>query len=256
VRRQRTVLVTAIVAALVAVAVGFQAGWGHPALWAVPGLAIAVGLCERYSTRVFVARQSLTLAFTDAFVAAALLLAPGAWLVAAVIIGYGTVLVARRVAWLKAFFNLANFASASAIAVLVTQSLGSGLLPAIGGLLAFIALNHLLLVVAVSLSTGKPYNRVLRDAGLLSQLMSMANASVGLLGGWLGMRQPIGLFGLVIPVGLLWWSYAQQAQRVAEARLFEELAQGHEQLLGASVDTSAQVVVTAAARMFGGAEVE
>jgi hypothetical protein len=171
-------------------------------------------------------------------------------------------LTSQRVAWLKTFFNLANFALASATAVLVTLALDRGLpaglllLPALAGVLVFAVVNNLLVAVAVSLSTGRAYDRVVRDTGLLPLLIAGGNASVGLLGGWLAWRTPVGLLGLVIPLGLLWWSYDQQAQRVAEARLFEELAHGHEQILGASVDSSAQVVVAAAARMFGGAEVE
>jgi hypothetical protein len=239
-----------------AAALGVRAGWGHPAWWALPGLAVVVALNEKYSTRVVIGRQSITFSLTDAFLAAALLLAPGAWVAAAIVAGYGTALASRRVAWLKTVYNLSNYAVASATAVMVTLLLGPGLVPALCGVLAFATVNYLLVALPVSLLTGRSYDLVLRDTGLLPLLIAGGNASVGLLGGWLALREPVGLLGLVIPVGLLWWSYAQQAQRVAEARLFEELARGHEQILGASVDTSAQVVVTAAARMFGGAEVE
>lgn len=255
-RRQRTVLATAIIVAFAAVAVAVDVGWGQPAWWALPGLALAAALNEKYSTRVIVGRQSMTFGLTDAFLAAALLLAPGAWVAVTIVFGYGAVLISRRVAWLKTVYNLANFAYASATAVMVTLLLGSGLVPALFGVLAFAVVNHLLTAVAVSLSTGRACGLVLRDTGLLPLLIAGGNASVGLLGGWLALYEPFGLLGLVIPVSLLWWSYAQQAKRVAEARLFEELARGHEQILGASVDSSAQVVVTAAARMFGGAEVE
>jgi len=256
VRRQRTVFATGIVAALAAILIGVETGWGSPAWWALPGLAVAVALNERYSTRVIIGRQSITFGMTDAFLAAVLLLAPGAWIAVAIVAGYGAAQATSRLAGIKIFFNLSNFAVSSATAVLVTVMMGPGLLPALCGVLAFALVNHLLLVVAVALSTGRRYQRVLRDTGVLPLLIPAGNASVGLLGGWLGLHQPVGLFGLVVPVGLLWWSYAQQALRVAEARLFEELAHGHEQLLGASVDSSAQVIVTAAARMFGGAEVE
>jgi hypothetical protein len=222
----------------------------------VPGLAISVGLSEKYSTRVIIGRQAITLSLTEAFLATALLLAPGAWMSVAIVVGYGAALMSRRVAWLKIVYNLSNFASSTAAAALVTVALGSGLFPALCGVLAFAIVNHLLVALAITLSSGRAYSVAVRDTDWLAFVTAGSNASVGLLGGWLAYHEPVGLLGLVIPVGMLWWSYAQQAQRVAEARLFEELAHGHEQLLGASVDTSAQVVVTAAARMFGGAEVE
>jgi hypothetical protein len=65
----------------------------------------------------------------------------------------------------------------------------------------------------------------------------------------------MGLFGLIVPVGMLWWSYQQQTRRASEAQLFAELAQGQERL-GGSVDASAQVITVAAARLFGAARVE
>jgi hypothetical protein len=55
---------------------------------------------------------------------------------------------------------------------------------------------------------------------------------------------------------LLWLSYDEQTARAAEARLFAELARLQERASGRSVDVSAQVVLTAAARLFGGADVE
>jgi hypothetical protein len=57
-------------------------------------------------------------------------------------------------------------------------------------------------------------------------------------------------------MGLLYTSYDQQTRRAAEARLFAELARGQEAATGRSIDTSAQVVLLAAARLFGGSDVE
>ena len=59
----------------------------------------------------------------------------------------------------------------------------------------------------------------------------------------------------MVPVGLLWWSYQQQTRRASEAQLFAELARGQERV-GGSVDASAQVITTAAAKLFGAAQVE
>jgi hypothetical protein len=55
---------------------------------------------------------------------------------------------------------------------------------------------------------------------------------------------------------LLWLSYDEQTTRAAEVGLFAELARLQEKASGRSVDVSAQVVLTAAARLFGSADVE
>jgi hypothetical protein len=70
------------------------------------------------------------------------------------------------------------------------------------------------------------------------------------------MTAPLGLLGLMVPLALLWSSYDQQTRRSQEARLFAELAAGQERASARSSDTSAMVVVSAAARLFGGADVE
>jgi hypothetical protein len=89
----------------------------------------------------------------------------------------------------------------------------------------------------------------------LSLVHFAAVASLGLLGAWLAVNAPAGLLGLIVPLGLLWWSYRQQTQRASEATLYAELARGQEQV-GGSADASAEVVVKAAAKLFGAAEVE
>jgi hypothetical protein len=64
------------------------------------------------------------------------------------------------------------------------------------------------------------------------------------------------LVALVVPLLLLWLSYDEQTSRAAEARLFEELSRLQEETFGRSIDMSAAVLLTAAARLFAGADVE
>jgi hypothetical protein len=96
---------------------------------------------------------------------------------------------------------------------------------------------------------------VLTLSGPLGMIHFAGTASLGLLGAWLAVNAPAGLLGLIVPLGLLWWSYRQQTQRASEATLYAELARGQEQV-GGSADASAEVVVKAAAKLFGAAEVE
>lgn len=263
--RQRAIVGTTVLSTVVAFAIGAQVGWSSPVWWAFPGLALAVAFSEAFSARLVIGGQTFTSSLTEALLAVALLVRPGFWIVVALVLGYGIKLASRRVVLVKLSYNLSNWALASAVAVALTRSLGDGdgigsfgdgVVAAGCGIIAFAIVNQLLVSFAVSLVSGRPYNRVVREAAVLSLVSVSGNASVGLLAAWLVRHQPIALVGLVIPVCLLWWSYEQQAQRTAEARLFAELARGQETIVGTSVDTSAQVVVAAAARVFGGADVE
>ncbi len=188
------------------------------------------------------------------------MLSTGAWSVAAVVVG---VLVAQRVRRqppLKLVFNGAQFALAAAAGSLVAQSLGGaipGAIPgAIVGMGAFFVLNHSVVGAAVALTSDRPLLPLLAASAPMSFVHTVGNCSIGLLAAYLLLNAPLGLLGLCVPLALLWSSYDQQTRRTAEVSLFAELARGQERASGRSTDVSAQVVVTAAARLFGGADVE
>jgi hypothetical protein len=61
---------------------------------------------------------------------------------------------------------------------------------------------------------------------------------------------------LVVPLLLLWISYDEQTARAAEAQLYAELSRLQERANGRSVDVSAQVILTAAARLLSSCDVE
>jgi hypothetical protein len=248
-------LITAMTAlsAVVAILLCVAIGWGLPAWWALPVMALAVGAAERASVRLVVGRQAFVFALNDAFVAVGLVFAPGAWISVAYVIGIG--LAQLRTDRMKLRFNLAMHGASVGAGALVTQALGGGLVAACAGLLTMYTINYLVVSVPVALATGQSYGRVLVYSGTLGLIHFAGTASLGLLGAWLAIHAPMGLLGLVVPLGLLWWSYREQTRRASEARLYAELARGQERL-GGSVDASAQVIATAAARLFGAAEVE
>jgi type II secretory pathway pseudopilin PulG len=124
------------------------------------------------------------------------------------------------------------------------------------GLLTFGVLNFLFVALPITWTTDDSYFSVVAQAGRLTIIHLTGNLSLGLLAAWLAQHKPLGLLGLAAPLVLLWWSYQQQTERASEAQLFAELARGQEQAASRSLDSSAQVIVTAAARLFGGAEVE
>jgi hypothetical protein len=254
-RRPETAIAVAR-AGLVLGGIGFAVwvGWGSAPWWALPVLFLAALLSEWASVRLVVGQQGAAFTLNDAFMAIALLVSPGAWIAVAVPLGYAVAKFGKR-PWVKLSYNTAQQFCAAAVGVLVTQVTGGGVLGACLGLLAFGLVNHLAVAVPISVTTRVRYDRVLITMGPLAVLNSAGNISIGALAGWLWITEPVALLGLIVPIGLLWWSYQQQSRRASEARLFAELARGQERL-GGSVDASAQVILAAAGQLFGAASVE
>jgi hypothetical protein len=253
---QRVIAIGRAAAVSLGLALAVAAGWDMPRWWALPVLIAAYAATEAASVRLSLGRQGATYALNDAVLAVALVLAPGGWIPVGAAAGYALVKF-RHSPWPKFSFNLAaEHLFAVSAAVVVTQLAGDSIGAAALGLLAFAAVNYLMVAIPLSATSGVPYHRVLLALGPLAVVHNAGNASVGLLAAWLLVHEPIGLLGLLVPIGLLWWSYQQGTRRADEARLYAELAQGQEKVAGTTVDASAQVVVTAAARLLGGAEVE
>jgi len=253
---QRVIAVSGAVAATLGLACAVLAGWGSPHLWALPALAVAIALTEAASVRIVVGRQAAGFTLNDAVIAMAFVLAPGSWITVGAIAGY-LVAKCRSGSWVKLSFNAAQQLLAISAGVLVAAQLGGGdIAGAIAGLATFAVLNSLVVAIPLAATSGVPYAQILTTIAPLGVVHNAGNASVGLLAGWMSVHAPWGLVGLAVPVAMLWSSYQQQTRRAAEVRLFAELAQGQEKMAGSTVDASAQVVVTAAARLFGGAEVE
>jgi hypothetical protein len=246
----RTIATARALLAGTGVALAVAAGWGRPLWWAMPALALAVLLTERFAVRLVFGRQAASFSLSDAALAVALVLAPGSWIVLGFTCGYALGRVSRQ-PWVKLSYNVVQQFWVVGAAVLVTTLTGHGVLGACAGLAAFAVLNHVAVAIPISATSGVPYRTVLVAIGPLGILHNAGNASVGLLAGWLVVHAPVGLLGLVVPIGMLWWSYQQQTRRHAEARLFEELARGQEKVAGGTIDASAQVVTAAAARLFG-----
>lgn len=254
-RPQRIISFTRAALAVAGVALAFQAGWGDSPWWAVPVLALSLAVTERTSVRISMGRQAAAFTLNDAVLAVAFVLAPGAWIAVAAPLGYLAVTIGRR-PWAKLSFNMALEFFAVAAGVVVVLAFGGGVGGAVAGVAAFAVLNHLVVAVPISATTDTRYLDVLLAMGPLAVLNSAGNLSVGVLAGWLWLESPLALLGLIVPVGSLWWSYKQQTRRASEAQLFAELARGQEEQVGGSVDASAQVIATAAARLFGAVRVE
>jgi hypothetical protein len=243
--------------ALVGAAVGGgMQGWGSPAWWALPLLAGVVAAAEVAVVHLHFGRQRWTFSLTEGALGAAWVVSTGAWTVVAVLLGVLAAQVLRHQPRLKLLYNVAQFAAATSVGSAAAAAVGGHISGAVVGMVGFFLVNHGLVGVAVSLTTRRRLVPLLVTSAPLSAVHTAGNSSIGLLAAYLATAAPLGLLGLVVPLALLWTSYDQQTRRSAEARLFAELARGQERATGRSSDVSAQVVLTAAARLLGGADVE
>src|SRR3954466_1540377 len=244
------------VALVVGVAVAVLTGWGAVPLWAPAILAVAVVVAETAGVALSFGRQRWTFSLTEGAIAAAFVYRAGAWTVAAVVAGVFIAQLLRHQERLKVEFNVGQFAAGTALGAAFAHLVGGGVVGAIGGMGLFWLVNNLMVAWAMSLMSEQRLWSLLWASAPLAAVHSSGTSSIGLLAAWLAEHAPLGLFGLVVPLLLLWLSYDEQTARAAEARLFAELARLQERASGRSVDVSAQVVLTAAARLFGGADVE
>ena len=255
-RPARSLRLVSGVALLTAAALCGVTGWGGAPWWAVALLAAGVLLAELAVVHLQLARLRWTLSLTEAAVAAALVLVPGAWAVLAVGIGVTVAQSRGHSPRPRREFVGAQAVAATAIAQTLASELGGGVPAACVAMAGFWLVHTVLRCTAVALTSRRPLGSLLVSSGPLSAVHTAGNCSIGVLAGYLAGHAPVGLLGLFVPLALLWSSYDQQGRRGAEARLFAELARGQAQETGRSSDVSAQVVLTAAARLLGGADVE
>jgi hypothetical protein len=256
VNANRFIRAIAAVTAVVGVLAGLTDHWGSPAWWAIPLLAAGVAASEIAVVSLQFGRQTWTFSLTESALGAAWVWGTGSWTAVATVIGVLIAQTVLRRPMLKKQFNIAVFGTGAALGSLVATSVGGGVPGAIAGMGAWFLVNFTLIAIAVAITSHRPLIPMLVTSAPLSAVHMAGNSSIGLLAAYLAMTAPLGLFGLVVPLALLWSSYDQQTRRAQEARLFAELATGQERAIGRTADSSARVVVTAAARLFGGADVE
>src|SRR4051794_27894129 len=254
-QHQKVRLLSAV-AFVIGVGAAVPLGWGDVTWWAPLALAVAVAIAELAVVHLSFGRQRWTFSLTEGAIAAAFVYRPGAWAVAAVVVGVLVAQLLRHQERLKVEFNVGQFAAGAALGAGFAALLGGGVVGAIGGMGVFWLVNNLMVAWAMSVMSEQKLWSLLWASAPLAAVHSSGTSSIGLLAAWLAENAPLGLLGLVVPLLLLWLSYDEQTARAAEARLFAELARLQERASGRSVDVSAQVVLTAAARLFGGSDVE
>jgi hypothetical protein len=252
-RTDRRVHVASALVAVACALVMTQVGWGHITWWAVPALVAVVAISELCIIKLQIGKQHWMVAFTESSISAAFVFAAGSWRVPAIALGVLVAMLLHRTSWLKIEFNVAQFALSAAVGSWVAEAAGNGVFGAALGIGAFWLVNNLSVAMIVMLtSEGSRLGDIFDVSFAVALINAAANASLGLLAAWLTLNAPLGLLALVVPCALIWVTYDQQTRQALETRLFTELAEGQERVSGRSTDASARVVLTAAARLFGG----
>jgi hypothetical protein len=230
----------------------------------IPALAAALALASLLNVSLPLGRAQWQVRGIDAAGAALLLLCagPGLWLATGMAAG---LLMAGARATSGRRWRSMEYATASAllqtsVAVTVACALrfgGVGPIPsAIGGLLFGTITRHTMSAGGVALTARRPLLGLLLPRLPAELYTTGGNGAVGLLIGWLLVHAPFGVAGLVVPGLLVASTYELQARRSAEAKLFATLAVEQQRASGRSLEQSVTVLMTVAARILGGADVE
>ena len=241
---------------LLALVLSAATGWGDVPPWACPALALVLLAARLASPSAGLRAARWPFSLSEGVVAAALVVSPGAWVVAAA--GGDALLLALRRPGprVKRDVDVARTLLAVAAASAVTAALEGGVLAAAAGVVVLGVVGHALTAVAVHVTTSRPLRSLLACSARAAAAHTAGSAAVGLLAGHLFVAAPVGLLGLAVPLLLLRSSYDRSTRRSAEARLLAELAAVQGRTLSRSHDASWERLVTTTARLLGGADVE
>ncbi len=235
-----------------AVLVSVATGWGDVPLQVVVLLAAVVAAAELVVLPARPGRARWAASLAEAAVAACLLVGDGAWSVVAVGAGVAAAQTVRRCPRRRRELDLAVRLLATALGQAACGAVGGGLAGAVLGVTVFWLGSCVLVAGAGAAASPRPLPSLLGWAARASALPSASSAAVGLLAAELALRAPLGLLGLLAGGAVARTASTHAAWRRGEARLFAHLAQAP----GRSPEASAQLLVTAAARLLGGADVE
>jgi hypothetical protein len=230
----------------------------------IPGLALVLALASLLDISLPLGRTQWQVRGLDAAAAALLLLCPGPGLWLATGMAAGLLLAASRATggrrWRSLEYATVSALLQTAVAVTVTCALTyGGLAPipsAIVGVLFGTVTRHAMSAGGVALTARRPLLGLLLPRLPAELYTTGGNGAVGLLIGWLLVHAPLGIAGLAVPGLLVASAYELQARRSAEAKLFAALALEQQRASGRSLEQSVTVLMTVAARILGGADVE
>ena len=130
-----------------------QESWGNVRWWAVPLMVVVVFVSESCNIKLQIGKHHWLVAFTESSISAALLFAPGSWLVPAISLGVLVSLLRTGRNRLKMMFNTVQFAVSAAVGVWAAALAGGGVFGASVGIGAFWLVNYLAVVLIVRLTS-------------------------------------------------------------------------------------------------------
>lgn len=230
----------------------------------LPLIALALGLATLLDVSLPVGRGTWQVHGLDAVGAALLYLCPGPGLwVAAALASGGIIVVARLNSgrrWRSMEYAISSALLQTAVASTLTcWLLFVGVTPvtaALAGIVVAALTRQSMAAGGVALTARRPFFGLLLPRLPAALVTAAGNGAVGLLDGWLIVHAPVGLAGLAVPGLLVASTYELQSRRSAEARLFAALATEQQRAAGRSLEQSVTVLMTVAARVLGGADVE
>jgi hypothetical protein len=269
--RRVGIAVTALLLPMTVLVRGGSPSWLAGAI-AVVGFALS----GRAVIELPVGRNTWRFSVPEAALGAALCIAPGVWLVPAAMLSVlsGAWLPgARRQPRFKIEYDLLASTASTAAAVLAVallrghigwpggaaiadQVTAGPLVAATVGAGAAWWVRHALGSTAVAFISRRPVLPLVAHGIPASFLQVAGNTAVGMLAVWLSVHAPVGLLGLLVPLVLLTSARSAQLRSVAEFRMYADLAYSARQAGDQSPDLFAEIVLTTAARAFGGADVE
>lgn len=248
-----------------ATALSVFAGWNDPSWWALPLGVAGFALVAWLGGFPTVSRTRWASAPVDALAGLCLALDPGAWLVLCVALGVTIAQALRDVPLRRAADTIVRAMTASAAGTATSVAVDgvphATSVAAAAGVLAWWLTGHALAVLAVSRTTGRsPRTLFLGRAGATLP-GAVQGAALGITSAWLVLYAPAGLLGLTAPLVLVITTHLHGVRSMAETQILRELlgaqsGRGEGQPGRRTMDDSVQLVMTSAARLLGGADVE
>jgi len=235
-------------------------GWGAPRPWALPAVAVMVLAGELVVTEGFPGRAHWRLAGSAVVLTTALALDPGAWLLPATAGGLAAAALVRRqprVRWLPELLRGLGALGAALVADRLSRTVGQPReAGAAIGMAVWWAVGQLLAATAAAVATRRRIAPLWRRSARASVATAVVTTLTGTATAVLARHAPAGLLGLSGPAVLLLTSTRARSRAAVAGRTSAAVAQaaaGEQD--GTTAEAGTRAVLTAAARVLGGADV-
>jgi len=207
-------LISLLALASVAIRLPDVATWSWQDVCALAGIALLAALSEQFTIAVKHETETENFSVTDALWAPMLVLAKPSVLTMCVVVGVALGHVARKWAWYKVVYNVAQFALAVTVAEFVyglfRVPVGFSFLTLLAcgtAMVTYLILNETLVAFAIARVEGVPLREVVLLPAGLNVLHAAGNLTVGMLAALVWSSGPVGVPLLIAPVVLSYLAY-------------------------------------------------